>query len=135
MSTPTVDRDLALCGHQDCPSWVDRNSVLDEPGDVVLFTDCDGVKHLFRDGHPDGLILDSTGDGWTLTRNRRDPTTGRFEPDAAPVCDIFEYRSRGDYGAHHRTSGRVVARGAGWYGLLAKAARFYLHVSTTVGTE
>lgn len=124
-----LGRSLALCGHQDCPSWTPHNSVLDEDRDVVLYDACDGSRHLFRDGHDDGLILAHNGDGWTLTRERYVLTddSAHLVPDAEPICDIGQ--DRAEFVARHRPSSRVIARHNGTaYGLLAKAARFYLRV-------
>ncbi|MGI5247540.1 hypothetical protein [Dactylosporangium sp. CA-139066] len=119
----------ALCGHDTCDPYVRRNSVLDEPGDVVLYHACDGVRHVFRDGHDDGLILTATAGGWALTRERHvevEPGRWALIPDAEPVCTG---RPDGDHwiAVHH--TGRTIARTDTLYGCVARAARFYLRTS------
>lgn len=118
----------ALCGHDTCDPWQRRNSILDEPGDVVLYHACDGVRHVFRDGHDDGLILSSTAGGWSLTRERHVEAGGRWTliPDDAPVC---AGRPDGhDWIAVHHT-GRTIACADTLYGCIGRAARLYLRTA------
>lgn len=118
----------ALCGHDTCDPYQRRNSILDEPGDVVLYHACDGTRHVFRDGHDDGLLLANAGTGWTLTRERHVETEGRWTlvPDSEPVCT--GHPDGHDWIARSR-SGRVVVRADTLYGAIARAARYYLRVS------
>lgn len=121
----TAQPTTALCGHDTCDPYQRRNSILDETGDVVLYGACDGTRHLFRDGHDDGLIVTNTAGGWTLARERHVETDGQWAliPDPEPVCTG---RPDGqDWIAVHHT-GRTVARADTLYGTLARAVRFYL---------
>jgi len=97
----------------------ERNSVLDEQGDVVLFQDCDGIRHVFRDRVHDGLILHGDSNSrWTLTDD-----TGK------PVCEGGAvHGSRDRYTAVDAVTGETVARHDTQYGLIAKAARRYLRL-------
>lgn len=125
----TAQPTTALCGHDTCDPYQRRNSILDETGDVVLYHACDGVQHLFRDGHADGLIVTNTATGWTLTRERHvEVEAGRWVlvADPEPVCTG---RPDGnDCIAVHRT-GRTIARADTVYGCMARAARFYLRTT------
>jgi hypothetical protein len=125
-----MDAGTALCGHPGCDPYVRRNSVLDEPGDVVLYHACDGVRHIFRDGHDDGLILTATGGGWTLTRERHVEVDGQWAliPDPEHVC-TGRPDGRDDWIAVHHT-GRTIARADTVYGCIARAARFYLRTAS-----
>ncbi len=128
-------RALPLCGHWECADSPPRTSVLDEPGDVVLYRDCDGTGHLFRDGRDDGLILNRSGGGWALTRERythtadQDGDTWQLIPHAEPVCDGGWDPQRREFVARHRPTGWVIARHDTQYGLMARAARFYLRTT------
>ncbi len=116
---------IALCGHDTCDPYLRRNSILDAVGDVVLYRACDGVRHVFRDGHDDGLVLTSAPGGFALTRERHFETDGQLVliPDEQPICTG---RPDGhDWIAVHHT-GRTIARGDTLYGTIARAARFYL---------
>ncbi|GGM52433.1 hypothetical protein GCM10007977_062490 [Dactylosporangium sucinum] len=128
-----VQQTTALCGHDTCDPYRRRNSILDEPGDVVLYNACDGVRHVFRDGHDDGLILASTGDGWTLTRERHvevEPGRWAMVADPEPVCTGHHVgRGRDEWIAVHHT-GRTIVRTDTLYGAIARAARFYLHTTS-----
>lgn len=120
---------VALCGHDTCDPYQRRNSVLDTVGDVVLFHDCDGTWHVFRDGHAGGLILTSTSDGWALTREQHVEADDRWVmvPDPAPVC-TGRPDGRDDWIAVHHT-GRTIAHADTLYGSIARAARFYLRTT------
>lgn len=119
----------ALCGHDTCDPYQRRNSVLGEPGDVVLYHVCDGVRHVFRDGHDDGLILTSTNGGWALTRERHVETGGRWAlvAEAQPVCTG---RLDGAGWAAYSVSGRCIVRADTLYGCIARAARHYLRTNS-----
>jgi hypothetical protein len=119
----------ALFVHPTCDPYLQRNSVLDEPGDVVLYQACDGVRHVFRDGHDDGLILTTTAGGWTLTRERHVETGGRWAlvAEDQPVCTG---RQDGAGWAAYSVSGRCIVRADTLYGCVARAARFYLRTAT-----
>jgi hypothetical protein len=109
-----------------------RNSILDEAGDVVLFHACDGSQHLFRDDRADGLLVDGTGAGWTLTREAYthaadgDSEAWTLVPAADPVCAGGYDPLRREYVARHLPTGRVIACRDTQYGLLARVARYYL---------
>jgi hypothetical protein len=125
-----VHPDTALCGHDTCDPYPRRNSVLDVVGDVVLYHACDGTRHVFRNGHDDGLVLASTAGGWTLTRERHCERNGQWTlvADAEPVCT--GRRDGHDWIACHAESSRTIARADTLYGAIARAARFYLRVNT-----
>lgn len=116
---------LALCGHDTCDPYQQRNSVLDAVGDVVLYNACDGTRHVFRDGHADGLILKATDDGWSLTRERHVEVDGRWAltADDAPVC-AGRLDGQDWIAVHH--GGRTITRTDTLYGAIARAARYYL---------
>lgn len=116
---------LAICGHDTCDPYPRRNSVLGQVGDVVLYHDCDGVRHVFRDGHDDGLVLTATETGWALTRERHVETDGRWAmvADEQPVCTG---RMDGNDWAAYSVSGRRIVRADTLYGCIARAARHYL---------
>ncbi|HEX8627452.1 MAG TPA: hypothetical protein VF755_04700 [Catenuloplanes sp.] len=131
VATRRDPRDLPLCAHAEF--FADpRNSVLDAPGDVVLFHGCDGIRHLFRDNHPDGLILTPTEDGWTLTRETYTCVvisgieSCALVAEPAPVCAAAWNTLHTQITARHLPTGRVILRASGQYGLMARAARFYL---------
>ncbi|WP_433531235.1 hypothetical protein ACQPYA_03750 [Micromonospora sp. CA-263727] len=127
-------RHLPLCGHWQCHTT--RPQTLDAQTDVVLIHDCAGRQHLFRDGVDHGLILTAGNDRWSLTRERHAHITSvqgeRWEliPEPAPACVGRWDALRREYVARHLPSGRVIARWDTQYGLLARAARYYLRVST-----
>ena len=127
-------RHLPLCGHWQCHAT--RAQTLDAQADVVLIRDCAGRQHLFRDGVDHGLILTADNDRWSLTCERHAHATSaqgeRWEliPEAAPVCAGGWDARRREYAARHLPSGRVIAHWDTQYGLLARAARYYLRVST-----
>lgn len=124
-----MNQHTALCGHDTCDPYQRRNSILDAAGDVVLYHACDGVRHVFRDGHDDGLILTSTdGAGWALTRERHVETDGRWTlvRDDAPVCT--GQPDGHDWIAQSRT-GRTIVRADTLYGAIARAARYYLRTT------
>ena len=123
-----MNEHTALCGHDTCDPYQRRNSTLDERGDVVLYNACDGVQHIFRDGHDDGLILTSINSGWALTRARDVETAGQWKTvaDDTPVCT--GRRDGNDWIAQSR-SGRVIVRADTLYGAIARAARYYLRTA------
>lgn len=128
MRTTRVEPGSALCGHDTCDPYVRRNSILDEPGDVVLYYACDGVRHVFRDGHDGGLILTSTGGGWALTLERHVEVDGQWAliAEDQPACTG---RIDGDGWAAHSASGRCIVRADTLYGAIARAARHYLRAT------
>ncbi|MBQ1052480.1 hypothetical protein KBX50_29020 [Micromonospora sp. C51] len=114
------------------PYTVAANSPLDSRGDVVMFRDRHGRMHLFRDGHPHGLLVSRQGNHWTLTRERHAHTTSssgeRWDliAEDAPTCSGGWDTHRREYVARQLPTGRVIARWDTQYGLLARAARYYL---------
>ncbi|WP_148062072.1 hypothetical protein [Micromonospora aurantiaca] len=133
-SERTTARRLPLCGHWQCDAT--RPQPLDAQADVVMIRDCAGRHHLFRDGTDHGLILTADNDRWSLTRERHAHITSvegeRWElvAEPTPVCVGGWDALRREYVAWHLPSGRVIARWDTQYGLLARAARRYLRVTT-----
>ncbi|SCG15623.1 hypothetical protein GA0070610_1859 [Micromonospora echinofusca] len=139
--TPLTDserataRHLPLCGHWQCHAT--RPQPLDAQADVVMIRDCAGQQHLFRDGAENGLILKAENDRWSLARERYAHVASaegdRWElvAESTSVCVGGWDALRREYVARHLPSGRVIARWDTQYGLLARAARHYLRVTTS----
>ncbi|MFI0796601.1 hypothetical protein ACH4OY_28535 [Micromonospora rubida] len=104
---------------------------------MVMIRDCAGQYHLFRDGTDHGLILKADKERWSLTRERHAHIASaegeRWElvAESTPVCTGGWDALRREYVARHLPSGRVIARCDTQYGLLARAARRHLRLTTS----
>lgn len=101
----------AVCGHPGCDPYERRISVLDDLGDVVIYSACDGTRWVFRDDVCHGLTLISVGGFTTLSRQDENWAAVHIRPEG----DL--------YVARWQPLGTVAARWDTRYGLIAKMAR------------